>query len=504
MIDNRFQLPILFLVLLFSSLFGCVPLQPVQLPQQPQTAKIKIFTSPFGVLAEAGDATCITPCTMNIPTSSNAIVLSKEGFNSKVVAIKTKTVDNRSAQMNALAMALVAGGMGVIEQVSFEDILETLTPIQSTSNNAAFQPAAVDSPNTIIAPPVITISSPDIQRSLKAVYNNSSVTVSGQAESTIGVTTVLVNGKPASHDENGNFSTEVLLKIGENKITVAAMDLNGTTTSRSFSLNRNSNAQSVNTAPASKLSSPPLAFSSISGKNIALVIGINNYRNIEPLRTAVNDAKSVSKTLSDLYGFEPRLILDERATRSGILKELNNLRKTLTSDDRLLIYYAGHGEYDKQTESAYWLPVDAEKDDTTNWIQSKDITDELKRISAKQILMVADSCYSGTLTRKATTELSSGETRDIFLRKLLEKPARVLIASGGNEPVADAGGKGHSIFADAFINALSNPGKDVFTAEELLSGRLKESVAGRAEQTPEYKVIRNSGHDGGDFIFFKH
>jgi hypothetical protein len=53
------------------------------------------------------------------------------------------------------------------------------------------------------------------------------------------------------------------------------------------------------------------------------------------------------------------------------------------------------------------------------------------------------------------------------------------------------------------ITALNNTNENVFTAEELTTRYLKESVAGRTEQTPEYNIIRNSGHDGGDFIFKK-
>ena len=45
--------------------------------------------------------------------------------------------------------------------------------------------------------------------------------------------------------------------------------------------------------------------------------------------------------------------------------------------------------------------------------------------------------------------------------------------------------------------------RKLFTAGELLTNKVREAVAGRAEQTPEYKIIRNSGHDSGDFIFIK-
>jgi len=119
------------------------------------------------------------------------------------------------------------------------------------------------------------------------------------------------------------------------------------------------------------------------------------------------------------------------------------------------------------------------------------------------VLIVADSCYSGTMTRSVDQTLKQSDTRDNYLKKMQGKAARVLISSGGNEPVTDSGGKGHSIFAEVFINALNSPEKDIFTAEELHVIHLKESVAGRADQTPEYKVIRNSGHDGGDFVFVK-
>lgn len=245
------------------------------------------------------------------------------------------------------------------------------------------------------------------------------------------------------------------------------------------------------------------ALESAGGKYYALVIGINDYRYLEKLKIAVDDVREIARVLSNYYGFEAEIILDSKASRDNIMRELNNLRKKLTAQDRLLIYYAGHGDYNKETDASYWLPVDAEKDDNTNWIEAKNITDQLKLISSRHILLVADSCYSGTLTRKAKADLYGNETRDAYIKKILMKPARVLITSGGNEPVSDAGGKGHSIFANIFINALKNPGRRIFTAEELHTNFIKESVAGRSEQTPEYKAIRNSGHDGGDFIFIK-
>jgi formylglycine-generating enzyme required for sulfatase activity len=133
---------------------------------------------------------------------------------------------------------------------------------------------------------------------------------------------------------------------------------------------------------------------------------------------------------------------------------------------------------------------------------AEDITSNIKRISARHVLVVADSCYSGTLTRSTGVALGKKGERGSFLAKMMERPSRTLMASGGNEPVADAGGRGnHSVFASAFLTALREAEKNAFTAEELFHGRVKAIVAGRSEQVPQYSDLRNSGHEGGDFIF---
>ncbi|MBI3752633.1 MAG: SUMF1/EgtB/PvdO family nonheme iron enzyme [Deltaproteobacteria bacterium] len=231
----------------------------------------------------------------------------------------------------------------------------------------------------------------------------------------------------------------------------------------------------------------------------ALIIGSNNYKNLPKLKTAINDAKEVERILKSQYGFETKLLID--ATRNEILTSINDFRKKLGSNDNLLIYYAGHGVFDKTADRAYWLPVNAQKDDPVDWISATDITDNIKRIASNHILIISDSCYSGTLTRAAAADLSTKGDRSEYIKKMLERPSRTLMASGGNEPVADSGGGGHSIFASAFLKALKEADKNYFTAEELFHGRVKEIVAGKSDQVPEYNDIRNSGHEGGDFVF---
>jgi hypothetical protein len=77
------------------------------------------------------------------------------------------------------------------------------------------------------------------------------------------------------------------------------------------------------------------------------------------------------------------------------------------------------------------------------------------------------------------------------------------MASGGDEPVSDTGGGEHSVFAGALLRGLTQTSKEQFTAAELFLDYISESVAGRADQTPEYSPLRNSGHESGDFVFVR-
>jgi hypothetical protein len=231
----------------------------------------------------------------------------------------------------------------------------------------------------------------------------------------------------------------------------------------------------------------------------ALVIGNNAYQTLPKLKTAGGDAQAVADILRDQYGFQPTLLLN--ATRQQIIAALNGYRRELDENANLLIYYAGHGYNDSEVDKAYWLPVDARLDDNANWISADDITTDTKGIHARHILIISDSCYSGTIVRDADPTIATPAEHERYLQKMDEGKSRTLMASGGDEPVADAGGNGHSIFAAALLRGIGQIDKPQFTAGEVFRDYIVESVAGSAEQTPEYSPLRNSGHEAGDFVF---
>jgi uncharacterized caspase-like protein len=160
-----------------------------------------------------------------------------------------------------------------------------------------------------------------------------------------------------------------------------------------------------------------------------------------------------------------------------------------------LVYYAGHGWLDKAGEQGYWLPVDAKEDRRSKWVSNGTISTTLKALEAKHVMVVADSCFSGTLVRG----LKITGLRSNYIQRMAQKRARVVMTSGGLEPVVDLGGGGHSPFAKAFIDVLSG-NRSVMDGTAMFS-QLRRSVMLSADQTPEYSDVRRAGHDGGDFLF---
>ncbi len=124
------------------------------------------------------------------------------------------------------------------------------------------------------------------------------------------------------------------------------------------------------------------------------------------------------------------------------------------------------------------------------------------------MLVVADSCYAGLLSTDPELTASSrprtGYTVD-YIKFKMRNRSRLLLSSGGDQPVLDTGGGTNSVFARAFLaelqankNVLSAPG-----AVRHASAKRVEAAAARNSfvQKPEFKSIKGAGHDMGDFFF---
>ncbi len=331
----------------------------------------------------------------------------------------------------------------------------------------------------------------------------------GRVTAPSGLLTLTINDVEQQFDEQGLFRASLPVIGATTGVTISAVDSNGYRSALDFSLELDGSGE-IAAPPTPEVktpSQPPLVpIADVKfGNYYALVIGSNDYAHLPDLETAITDARAVSQVLRDKYGFIVTTL--ENATRYDILSAMNEFRETLTEEDNFLLYYAGHGELDRVNQRGHWLPIDAEPDSTANWISNVAIADILNAMNAKHVLVVADSCYSGALTRTALARLNTGMTQEQltqWLKVMVQKRARLALTSGGLQPVYDSFGGDHSVFANAILGVLNDNG-------EVLGGqRLFEEVAARVnfvaqsyglEQLPQYSPIRFAGHESGDFFF---
>ena len=250
------------------------------------------------------------------------------------------------------------------------------------------------------------------------------------------------------------------------------------------------------------------------GQNYALIIGNENYAHLPPLKTALKDAEDVERVLTDRYGFKGHTRLLRDATREQMITALYEMMKLLGEKDSLVIYYAGHGTLDETTRESYWLPIDADSRNPTNWVSGRDVTSWVAETKARHVLIVADSCYSGAMIHGAVAQLvSTGskkaeQERMMLLAKL---PSRTVLTSGGLEPVLDNGADGHSIFAHEFIETLSR-NTEVIEATSLFTSlfegvrmsamRVGAMTGTPIHQSPEIAWLADAGQvNGGEFLF---
>jgi uncharacterized caspase-like protein len=212
----------------------------------------------------------------------------------------------------------------------------------------------------------------------------------------------------------------------------------------------------------------------LNGKNYILTIAIDKYKDnsFKLLNNAKFDAKRFQTILIEKYGFDDVQdpLLDALASRANIIDALNNLGGVLTGNDKLIIYFAGHGLIHPKTKKGFWIPYDATHNSSHNYINNSTIIDSIEAIDAKHILVISDSCFAGTLL----TQTRGFDVNKHYI-KLDEKKSRWLLASGREEKVSDGlPGKG-SPFANSLISFFENNKATCFSFSELAVNVTKDT-----------------------------
>lgn len=314
---------------------------------------------------------------------------------------------------------------------------------------------------------------------------------------------VKVNGQAQMPDEQGFLSIPVTVGEQRAEVVVQAQDRDGAMAQAQLALvQRSAQPSSIKAADAVQAGKPSAPL--LKGRRLALVVANQAYQHWPKLDTPVADAQSVSQALRQRFGFDVTLL--QNASRQQLLAALGRLRMQAGPEDQVVVYYAGHGQMDQVTARGYWIPVDGDEKDIAQWVSVIDVTDQLAAMSARHVMVIADSCYSGTLTRSLIPQVDQALTqaqRQAPLSHLAKQRVRVAMTSGGLEPVVDGGSVEHSLFARSLLDVLDQVSAPV-SAQELFMGvsarfgHLAQRL--RIAQQPQYAPIGFAGHEAGDFV----
>lgn len=403
----------------------------------------------------------------------------------------------------ALTMPSIGRQMAALElapqYLQFQNhLIETTDPgLPILAEKLADTEPQMPGPETVTpgSPEVIRITAPEPSRAAEPL-DTPALVLKGRVEWPSETLIVLVGKEQALSRADGTFEHPVELSEGLNQIEVVALTRDNRQHTRVVEFTYAGDA----------------AARTGLGRKYALLIANQTYggaTGMPGLQTPFADADALADVLVGRYGFVTEavgsdgrtvpLILRD-ATRAQIETTLFQLSLIAGEADQVLIYYGGHGVFEQVTGTAFWVPSDAVAGVPPSYISASGISEALLRLQAGSVIVVSDSCYSGALLRDAAGFAVTGEDRSRMLLRLADARSRVLITSGANEPVADGGGDGHSIFARAFLTALREA-EGPMAAREMFDQFVLPIVIGRADQEPQYRPIAKSGHEGGDFVF---
>ena len=233
-------------------------------------------------------------------------------------------------------------------------------------------------------------------------------------------------------------------------------------------------------------------------KFYALIVGVDQYDDLEiiDLDNPVNDAQRFYNVLIDNYSYKKEdVVVMSNSTKDEFLIQLDRFSEILNEEDNLLVFFAGHGYWDENFSEGYWFLRDSQKNARRTWLANNTIQSYLRGIKAKNILLIADSCFSGSIFKGRSVGIENASA----IREIYDTPSRKAMTSGNLSEVPD-----NSVFIEFLIKRLSENQQKFLTAGDLFS-KLKIAVINNSvnSQIPQFGTITATGDEGGGFLFVR-
>ena len=335
--------------------------------------------------------------------------------------------------------------------------------------------------------PTITVTG-DVSRTL------------GGKQYAVGARRVLVNNEIAELDSSGRFAVRMPVTDNLEAIHIRVEDDSGRWRDTTLSLETSRSFGSSVARGAAPAAAPP------RGHHIALLFATNEYEHWTRLHNPVVDARALRDELAQPYGFDVHLLVNPTVeqVRDTLL---HFARLQYAPADQLLIFFAGHGNYDStRVLDGYVVARNtkrpAEDDMMESAIKYGWLRNLLSSSTAKHVLLILDVCYGGSFDERIAGSGTRDDEytpvdRNTYMSRKIGLATRRYLTSGGNQRVPDGQPEQHSPFARKLLDVLgTGERRDFLTLADLLS----------ALQTvnPEPRAGEFKGNDpGSDFVFLR-
>ena len=233
----------------------------------------------------------------------------------------------------------------------------------------------------------------------------------------------------------------------------------------------------------------------------ALVIGVSEYTNGWPNLDSIPDEMDKIEKVLKYKKFQVTKVINPTS------KELKNSMESFfdkygyDENNRLLVFFSGHGFSFPKQNKGYLVPADAANPniDKKNFMRKAYIMNDIlalsRKVISKHVLFLFDSCFSGTIFK--TRALPK---QPPLIKKSISLPVRQFITSGsaGEEVPAK------SVFAPLFIEAIEGKADlnhDSYITGDELGMYLSDKIQYFSKQTPQYGKINEYELSRGNFIF---
>ena len=189
-------------------------------------------------------------------------------------------------------------------------------------------------------------------------------------------------------------------------------------------------------------------------KNLAIIIGIDEYDNYPELLACKNDAKDMHDIIKQSKKYDDIVYINGKYTNREIFKQLEDIKKKLEEEeiDEIFFYFSGHG-YSENNELFYGTSNTEIKKINTTSLKNSEIDALFRNLNPNLYVKVIDSCQSGInyikdiddgiLFEKAMNETKKEFNKCYFMFSSLKSQCSYVMDDNKR-----------SFFTNAFIEAL--------------------------------------------------